>query len=69
MEDFYYTEYLIEYADKSNRAIQGRKTAIMNRIYKQHNWQESLDRGNFSDQLACIKALDELLAKRQENAL
>ena len=69
MEDFYYTEYLIEYRDKSTRAIQGRKTAILNRIHALPNWQESLDRGHFSNQLACIKALDELLAKRQENSL
>ena len=64
MEDFYYTEYLREYADKSDKAIKGRRLAIMNRIHKQPNWQESLTRGHFNDALACVRALDYLLAKR-----
>jgi hypothetical protein len=64
MEEFYYTEYLREYATKSDKAIKGRRIAIMNRIHNSHNWQESLTRGHFNDALACVRALDYLLAKR-----
>ena len=65
MEDFYYEAYLDEYADKSDKAIKGRRLAIMNRIHKSHNWQESLTRGHFNDALACVRALDYLLENRK----
>lgn len=64
MEEFYYAEYLEDFAEKSTKAIQGRKTAILNRMHALPNWEDSLERGHFSVQLACLKALDELLEKR-----